>query len=908
MKKIKVRVYPKSSEGQGSYVNKTAKFLQKAAYGTEVKNVLVEIDDFILEELLSNQTPDSIASKVQTKYGLDYYRALDRIEDMKGVYESNTDKAKEEEKVEFIPDANPYLEDENETNFGNRSNYPTMSEESMALDEEAFPWDSETGVNPDYEAAGNEILGNQMPMVDSYTVTDKKQGGAMPKHKFVKKVVQGLKKAAEGTEQQDTEANEATTNDIPVGGRGKLRSEFMRGMKDAGNKYYANQIYDQSKQLGQQQFRAAEGMQIEQPETDIEIPEAKYGRRMARQAARQWDRMFGNVPIGMFGQGVPNYLGYIMPGQGMGMPQVDPRQMYLSGMDVRYTKRPFRKTMEINNIPFFMPNAAMEARQIPYTYPGEIIYRDAVTEEKKVFGGPIMDPQPNEYGQLQRFVGGGDEMPTPAYSAYAENDIDTKDVEDPYYKDGGLHKYQGIGNSQVQDLTAEEIELAKKYGINDPGFNIPGTRERIRNHQRNEWIDNQMSSGQQNNTFKPITSQAELDAYLANYQRQQYYNQGYMPQGYMPQMGNMGYNPWAGGSYNPWGDIGKVLGSLGRKNKSYWLSQSGPVTKDGQTYQPKDAKTIANEYANYVDFYNNDFGQPTKEGMVRAPRQSYDEWYSKNYAGLDEKGMPKMETDPTKAGYRPNLKYDERGLFGRKKSGSLTWNWYDPANNPVAQGTNQPNPNNNTPTLNTDLSPRRQKKEERITEKFARQAATNPKGNIKPFLFNKAATSNQITSTSDQPPTQAYGGVPHFKGLDESQVQFNAGDSTVAYSDYTPGSFTIPLDIHKVRDYDGINAGKNLLANTIIEGSDALNNAYQDSYLGANTTSDNRAPANQLVTTGLRSGLNERIMIDPRSNPGFTGVRAKTGGSMKYKKDEVYDLTQEEIGAILAAGGQIKFI
>jgi len=890
MKKIKVRVYPKSSEGQGSYVNKTAKFLQKAAYGTEVKNVLVEIDDFILEELLSNQNPDSIASKVQTKYGLDYYRALDRIEDMKGVYESNTDKAKEEEKVEFIPDANPYLEDENETNFGNRSNYPTMSEESMALDEEAFPWDSEAGVNPDYEAAGNEILGNQMPMVDSYTVTDKKQGGAMPKHKFVKKVVQGLKKAAEGTEQQDTEANEATTNDIPVGGRGQLRSKFMRGMKDAGNKYYANQIYDQSKQLEQQQFGAAEGMQIEQPETDIEnpahhllafsqamgdtfkqpmndnqrigssdpeIPEAKYGRRMARQAARQWDRMFGNVPIGMFGQGVPNYLGYIMPGQGMGMPQVDPRQMYLSGMDVRYTKRPFRKTMEINNIPFFMPNASMAARQIPYTYPGEIIYRDAVTEEKKVFGGPIMDPQPNEYGQLQRFVGGGDEMPTPAYSAYAENDIDTKDVEDPYYKDGGLYHFEGEEDSQVNN----------------------------------------------NNTFKPITSQAELDAYLANYQRQQYYNQGYMPQ-----MGNMGYNPWAGGSYNPWGDIGKVLGGLGRKNKSYWLSQSGPVTKDGQTYQPKDAKTIGNEYANYVDFYNNDFGQPMKEGMVSAPRQSYDEWYSENYAGLDEKGMPKMETDPTKAGYRPNLKYDERGLFGNKKSGSLTWNWYDPANNPVAQGTNQPNPNNNTPTLRTDLNPRQQKKEEKFTERFARQAATNPKGNIKPFLFNKAATSNQITPTN-QPPTQAYGGVPHFQGLDESQVQFDPNVNQQAVDPNYHPSFTTNFDVHPTRqNFQGINAGKNLLAYGIIEGSDALNNAYQDSYLGANTTSDNRAPANQLVTTGLRSGLNERIMIDPRSNPGFTGVRAKTGGSMKYKKDDVYDLTQEEIGAILAAGGQIKFI
>jgi hypothetical protein len=151
--------------------------------------------------------------------------------------------------------------------------------------------------------------------------------------------------------------------------------------------------------------------------------------------------------------------------------------------------------------------------------------------------------------------------------------------------------------------------------------------------------------------------------------------------------------------------------------------------------------------------------------------------------------------------------------------------------------------------------------------------------------------------------------VPHFQGLDESQVQFNAGDSTVAYDKYHP-SFTTKFDVHPTRqNFQGINAGKNLLANTIIEGSEALNNAYQDSYLGANTTSDNRAPANQLVHRGSYSGLNQRRIADPETNPYFNQpVGAKTGGSMKYKKDDVYDLTQEEIGAILAAGGQIKFI
>lgn len=913
MKKIKVRIYPKDSNGQGSYVNKTAKFLQKAAYGTEVKNVLVEIDDFILEELLSNQDPDSIAFKIQSKYGLDYYRALDRIEDMKGVYESSSDKAKEDEKVDFIPDANPYLKNDNETNFGNRSNYPVMSDQSMALDEEAFPWDTEEGANPDFEAAGNELLGNQIPMVDSYTVTNKKQGGAMTKHKFVKKVVSGLKKAAEGTEQQDTEANEATTNDIPIGGRGQLRSKFIRGMKDAGNEYYATQIYDKSKQLEQQQFGAAEGMQIDMPEkgdgqaiehhleafshamgdtfsqpmnenqrigsSDPEIPEAKYGRRMARQAARQWDRMFGNIPIGMFGQGVPNYLGYIMPGQGMGMPQMDPRQMYLSGMDVRYTKRPFRKTMEINNIPFFMPSAAMAAKQIPYTYPGEIITRDVVTEETKAFGGPIMNPQPNQYGQLQRFVGGGDDMPVPAYSAYAENDVNTKDVEDPYYKHGGLHKFDGTDNSQVNT-----------------------------------------------NTFKPITSQAELDAYLANYtrQQQQQYSMPYGMQYGMPAYnvwgrGNQagGYNPWASGTYNPWGDIGKVLGGLGGKNKSYWLSQSGPILRDGQPWQPTQQTTqqgFTEPQGDYTTSIKDGSANSTmyvtdaQSEAYHKARELNPNLTVKDFLGQgSNNGFPQMQTDPTQAGYRPNVKYDERGLFGRKKSGSLTWDWYDPANPQQNQGNTGTNQNIN---LGTDPKKSNDFNVKGMSVNTIKDGAY--KGTKNGMLVSSEIKPNRFQDWRiKRQATKAYGGVPHFQGLDESQVQFDPNDNTQAVDPNYHPSFTTNFDIHPTRqNFQGLNAGKNLLAHGIIEGSNALNNAYQDSYLGANTTGDNKAPANQLAFRGSYSGQNQRRIADPETNPYFNqpvGV-AKSGGTMKYKKDEVYDLTQAAIGAILAAGGQIKFI
>jgi hypothetical protein len=45
------------------------------------------------------------------------------------------------------------------------------------------------------------------------------------------------------------------------------------------------------------------------------------------------------------------------------------------------------------------------------------------------------------------------------------------------------------------DLTAQELELARIYGINDPGFSVEGTRNEIKDRQRQEWIDNQMKSG-----------------------------------------------------------------------------------------------------------------------------------------------------------------------------------------------------------------------------------------------------------------------------------------------------------------------------------------------------------------------------------------------------------------------------
>ena len=44
-------------------------------------------------------------------------------------------------------------------------------------------------------------------------------------------------------------------------------------------------------------------------------------------------------------------------------------------------------------------------------------------------------------------------------------------------------------------LTPQELEQARRYGINDPGFSDNGTRDEIKQRQIQDWIDQQMKSG-----------------------------------------------------------------------------------------------------------------------------------------------------------------------------------------------------------------------------------------------------------------------------------------------------------------------------------------------------------------------------------------------------------------------------
>jgi len=390
MKKVKVRIY-KDPNNQGSYINKTSKFLQKAQGGMQVGAPQQDMVDTILDELTLDPDADNIATKLQELYGINYFDAMDKIDEVVSMlYKQDTQN--------LFPEAD-VVEDET-----------TPEPVTPPLYNINEPWASE---ETEEDAAG---WGDELAQTE-----EMKKGGTMGKKKFVKNVVRGLKKAAEGMEQET--GNTAGITDIPIGGRQSLVNSFRRGVKDLGNEYYAKQIFDKTQQMAQQPPAfpmAQDGMQVDnenpmhhlqayagttsdifqQPMNDIQgvgygMPQAKRGReqraedRQQRQAGRDWQKAFGDIAAGYMGvPGLPNYLQMISPQMIQGQANPNAEMSAGPGIDFEYKKGPWwtgKREWSAKGIPAQMlmgmgsgmmpgynPYAGYTTQE-SYTYPGEII-------------------------------------------------------------------------------------------------------------------------------------------------------------------------------------------------------------------------------------------------------------------------------------------------------------------------------------------------------------------------------------------------------------------------------------------------------------------------------------------------------------------------------------------------------
>lgn len=361
MKKIKVRIY-KDPNGQGSYINKTSQFLQKAKYGMEKKYTEEDVNNTILDELTLDPDPDSIAYKLEGLYGLNYNDALDKISEVQDIlYKEGTGESKTTVDA-LLPEqpidnnrANRYDYGLNQTSVVDDSNYEG---DTGWEDEESMPMDD-------------------LAQEDENALSIEKTGGAIGKRKFVKKLVTDLRKAAEGMEQN--ESSSATITDIPVGGRHRLIDDFRRGMKDLGNEYYAKEIYNKMPAPPVNQTHGA-GFE--------DVPEAKKGReqrqadRQARNVDKDFNRAFGDMAAGYFGvPGMPNYMQVISPQIVQGqMGSAPARGSSGPLIDLEYKKGPWwtgKREWSAKGIPMMafgqMPMQAGPSYDNYKTYPGEVV-------------------------------------------------------------------------------------------------------------------------------------------------------------------------------------------------------------------------------------------------------------------------------------------------------------------------------------------------------------------------------------------------------------------------------------------------------------------------------------------------------------------------------------------------------
>ena len=534
-------------------------------------------------------------------------------------------------------------------------------------------------------------------------------------------------------------------------------------------------------------------------------------------------------------------------------------------------------------------------------------------------GGFVDSSNPDLY----KFIyGGGEPEDISNVVYYDDNDIDTKNVEDPYFSHGGLHKADGgwqvtDPNNRIKTQAPNQYQSPayKQYNPNATAQSNYNSFMELQRRGLSEGQYNPSKSYDTSNTSGRIMDMRNSgnqggyrvgDQVIYN-QGQDNYGGGY-PGGYMmnrpstlKQFVNM-FNPI--------------------QKDGVWLSQTGPArTMSGQPYNPRVNQMAT---AGYTD----------AAGNVVKPRAGYVQDYE-------------VQKGPWYTGGKTTMKVTNR--------------WNDPnAGNylgPVDPNAKPVQPSaTNKPT--TAQQPAQQPTQQNTERKPSGMTVTKADGNqIKGVNEKGELVSQQLESSRrkfrDRNAEKQYGGdtesypdLYEFQGVNNSQVGFSGmgpfdpnanntggiGEGKVGPCNedevvnpnspcydpsYKPGDFTTEYKANQARTFKPkklSNLFKAAGAGTR-NISGIANNLNADSNLAANTTSDNRTGTNYLDYSGGYSGQTQRIMSKTQG-AGATGFNSvvgnaafvKKGGQIEYKEGGVYDLSQEEIGKILAAGGQIKFL
>ena len=291
MAKKKVRIY-KSPTGEGGYINKTAKFIQKAQMG--MQSGMTPVTAGIMQQMQgasqnkssqgsSEDIQDQIVQAIVTlaQQGNDENTITDYIlTNAYGIKPNSREYRDAQPQIlEFVASIVSKLSESNK-----------QPQEEVVEEEMMMPQTSETSMPEETEQGmSEEDLMNQILYSDeedddySYNQEEDESeemryGGIPNKRNYVKKIFNQLKKAQEGDEV--TEANTATvkgTETNPTENAG-IKNEFVAGVKDQSRNHFlkkqAEQIYNQ--RFGGRRTRRANRQIFGTPYAPANVTSANY--------------------------------------------------------------------------------------------------------------------------------------------------------------------------------------------------------------------------------------------------------------------------------------------------------------------------------------------------------------------------------------------------------------------------------------------------------------------------------------------------------------------------------------------------------------------------------------------------------------------------------------------------------
>lgn len=297
----------KAPDGKGKYVNKTAKFLDKAqAGGQQQGGYNQKILEYVAQEILQReQDPQAvyqslIESKIDEETALAHVQAIMQYQQQMMAEQQGAPQEQAAEQETAYSQAADEVEQDLASQYGYYN--PSGVGQELAAD------DSEDQINQEAdEDVYNMVMGDDSEYMaqdggsiedyivnrslpnylgfdgDDINALNYANGGAKNKRSFIKNVMSELKKAREGMQQEQQDPSEQfDMTDTLTLDRGKKKSKFVEGLarvtQTAKDKEKAKQLWEQQ-QMMQQQGKPMPPMQMpmgqdggQQPLTDTEHP------------------------------------------------------------------------------------------------------------------------------------------------------------------------------------------------------------------------------------------------------------------------------------------------------------------------------------------------------------------------------------------------------------------------------------------------------------------------------------------------------------------------------------------------------------------------------------------------------------------------------------------------------------